>query len=91
MPISFRMLTLSGFLFATALGFSSAQAAVITNGPGSSVCLDVKFANTANFTPVQSFPCNVTFAQVWNFEGLAVPGIGSSAKSSTPPSRWRGR
>ena len=75
-PISFRMLTLSGFLLVTALGFSSAHAATFTNGRDvSSVCLDVRGGNTANHTPVQSYPCNATFAQVWNWDSLEIQSL----------------
>jgi hypothetical protein len=72
--------TLSGFLLATALGFSSAHAATFTNGPSdSSVCLDVAGGNPADGTGVQSFPCNTTFAQAWNLAGFSVLGLDGAA------------
>ena len=79
MLVSFRMLTLSGFLLVTALGIPTAHAATFTNGPGvSSTCLDVRGGNPNIYTPVQAFPCNGTLAQVWNFAGLFISGIGTT-------------
>jgi hypothetical protein len=79
MPISFRMLTLSGFLPVAALGIPTAHAATFTNGPGvSSVCLDVRGGLTVNQTPVQASPCNATFAQVWNLAGFSIFGLGTT-------------
>ncbi len=79
MLVSFRMLTLSGFLLVTALGIPTAHAATFTNGSGvSSVCLDVRGGLTVNHTPVQAFPCNGTFAQVWNYAGFTIFGLGTT-------------
>jgi hypothetical protein len=61
----------SGFAILTAPG---AHAAIFFNGTGA--CLDVKNENTANYTP--AFTCNATFAQQWNFESLAIQGVGTS-------------
>ena len=36
------------------------------SGPGG--CLDVQGGSTVNFTPVQSFTCNATTAQIWTAE-----------------------
>lgn len=77
MPKALRVFLLCSLLSVPFLGFSPAYAAVLTNR--GTTCLDVKFANTTNGTPVQAFPCNVTFAQDWNLVGFAIQGIGTSA------------
>jgi hypothetical protein len=38
----------------------------------------VRGGNPNNFTPVQAFPYNGTLAQVWNFAGLFINGIGTT-------------
>lgn len=73
MPNPFRMLTLSGFLLVTVLGISNAHAIIFVNGTGA--CLDVRYGNTANLTPVQAYPCHADFPQQWNFAGLFIHGI----------------
>lgn len=79
MLVSFRTRALSGLLSAATLGIPTAHAATFTNGPAvSSICLDVRAGNPNNFTPVLAFPCNGTLAQVWNFAGLAINGIGTT-------------
>jgi Ricin-type beta-trefoil lectin domain len=79
MPISIRMLTLSGFLPVAALGVPTAHAATFTNGPGvSSVCLEARGGIHLNPKPVQAFPCNGTFAQVWNYAGFTIFGLGTT-------------
>ena len=82
MPKCFRVFLLRGLLsapFLAFLGFSSAHAAMFTNGTGvSSVCLDDRGGLTGNFNPIQSYPCNATFAQVWNFVGSTIQGIGTT-------------
>ncbi|HXW71434.1 MAG TPA: ricin-type beta-trefoil lectin domain protein [Methylocella sp.] len=70
-----RFLLLAGFLFATAISFPSAHAASFTNG--FTVCLDDEGGNTANGTPIRSFPCNVTSAQDWSFDGVKIFGPGT--------------
>ncbi len=78
---SFRILTISGFLLVTILGFSSAHAFHFENdsffntGP---ICLEARFGNTADGTPVQTFPCSGFFSEQWNWEGLAIHGIGTA-------------
>jgi hypothetical protein len=59
-----------------------AEAAVVVRDSTTSVqgpCLDVRNAADAPGTPIQTYTCNATFAQLWNFEGLQIQGIGSNA------------
>ena len=79
MPKAIRVFLLCSLFSVPFLGFSPAHAAVFTNGNGvSSTCLDDRGGLTGNLNPIQSFPCNVTFAQEWNFVGLAIQGIGTT-------------
>jgi Ricin-type beta-trefoil lectin domain len=76
MPTSFRIISLGGFLLLTILGLSKVHAASFTNG--TTVCLDDEGGFSTNGTPVRSFPCNVTFAQDWSFDGLRILGPGTT-------------
>ncbi len=78
MPKALRMFVPLGLFLATFLAFSSAQAALFVNAQTGG-CLDDRGAVTTDRNPLWAFPCNATFAQQWNWEGLAIQGIGTSA------------
>jgi Ricin-type beta-trefoil lectin domain len=77
MPKTIFVCLLCSLLSVPILAGSKAHAALIVNAD-SGKCLDVKFANTANRTPIRSVPCTASFSQQWKWEGLFLKGIGTS-------------
>ena len=73
MSSSFRILTLSGFLLVTALGFSSAHAAIFVNkdlGNG----LEPKCLTGGSL----AFPCTARVDQVYDWESVEIRGVGTT-------------
>jgi len=78
MSRSFRILALGGFLSVTALGISSAHAAIFVNQANQqqSECLSVFFGGDGS----QAFlsPCTASFSQMWNWEEIEIRGLGTT-------------
>jgi hypothetical protein len=78
--------------FAVACGFAvltapGAHAASFVNAPvgttNTGPCLDVRGANISSGTGiVQTYTCNATFAQQWNFDVFTIQGLGSTASGN---------
>jgi chitinase len=69
-------------------GGGPAGAGPITGYAG--LCVDVRSASTANFTPVQGYTCNGTTAQQWTVGDGNTCRPSASAWTSTPPARPTG-
>jgi Ricin-type beta-trefoil lectin domain len=81
MSKAFQGFLLCSVLSLPFLGSSNAHAALIINN-ALSKCLDVKFNNTANGTPLRSVPCSATFGDQWRWIGLAIKGIGTGTSGA---------
>ena len=66
MSKAFQGFLLCSVLSLPFLGSSNAHAALIINN-ALSKCLDVKFNNTANGTPLRSVLCSATFGDQWRW------------------------
>jgi hypothetical protein len=77
MPKALHVVLLCSLVPVPFLGSSTAHGALIVNVE-TSKCLDVKFANTANGTPIRSVPCGGVFSQQWKWEDIFIKGIGTS-------------
>jgi hypothetical protein len=75
MSRSFRSLALGGSLLATAVGISSAHAAIFVNQQLTE-CLSVFFGGNES----QAFlsPCTASFSQMWNWEEIEIRGLGTT-------------
>ncbi len=76
----FRILALGGFLLVTALGISSAHAAIFVNAQtvvdGQPKCLSVFFGGDGSQAFL--FPCTASFFQMWNWEEIEIRGLGTT-------------